>query len=179
MDIYVGTSGPRLAEVASAIPFVKGIVVDCLWNPDYVKIMADAVRRGAALSGRNPEEIQLIARPFTYVAENQEAAARGVLPHLRNYLPDLAGPSPMLEAAGLTQEDLMHIKKHRDTRIEERLVRFFSAAGSAEEIVEQTEEIIKSGATHICYGHPLGENTEKAIKTIGEEIITNFSKGLI
>ncbi len=49
-----------------------------------------------------------------------------------------------------------------------------AAIGSIDDIVEQTEKMLKAGVDHVCYGHPLSEDPLRAVRQIGEKVIAHF-----
>lgn len=175
-EIYVGTSGPRLAYRAAAIKSVSGIVVDNLWNPRYASYLRERIEEGAKSARRDPGAIQMIARPFCYISRDKGEAEAGILPHLREYLPSLVGDSPMLRAAGISYSELLTLGERCSDELASRLVENFSAIGDADEIIEQTSRMVDAGARHICYGHPLGREVGEAIRLIGEKVKPYFEE---
>jgi 5,10-methylenetetrahydromethanopterin reductase len=160
-EIYVGTSGPKLVKTAASSPHVRAIVVDNLANPRY----AAMVRSWMDEAGR--PDMPLIARPFTSISDDPRKAADHVLGELRKYLPDLVGPSPMLEAAGLTLESLSAI----DDEVGGRLLENFAVYGSVEDVLDKLAKLVKAGVSHICLGHPLGADPVKAVQLIRDKIL--------
>lgn len=172
IEVYVGTSGVKLSALASQLRVVKGIVVDNLWNPTYAERLRKIINEASTEAGRT-EKVQLIARPFTMMAENKDDAKRRIMPILKEYLPDLVGKSPMLAAAEFTYDELQ-VPKARDYGMPLELMENFAALGTIQEIVEQTAVMLKAGVDHVCYGHPLSQNPIDAIRLVGEKIIPSF-----
>jgi len=168
IELYVGTSGPILAEKASSIKLVKGIIVDMLWNPNYARKLKNIIEKSVRLS-KKEEKVNLIARPFTYISENPENAKKEMLKIVKKYIKDLVGPSPMLEEAGIKYEEILNEKN------EEKIISNLTATGKIEDILEQTAKIIEAGVDHVCYGHPLGSNPSEVIKLINSKIIPYFN----
>mgnify|MGYP001054298920 CR=1 FL=1 len=160
-EIYVGTSGPKLVRAAAGSSHVKAIVVDNLANPRY----AATVRSWIDETGRR--EMPLIARPFVSISDNPRTAAEHALTELRKYLPDLVGPSPMLEATGLTMESLSTV----DDEIGSRLMENFAVCGRAEDLLDRLAKLVEAGVSHISLGHPLGKEPVEAVKLIRERIL--------
>jgi len=164
-ELYVGTSGPKLAEKACGLKIVDGIVVDCLWNPDYAKVM----RRVIDSATKNERHVQLIARPFTYIGKDQvKNRIRSVLNY---YLPSLSGDSPMLSAAGLSYREILGGAYSWNTST----MSHFAAYGTVDDVIEQTRTMFRAGVDHVCYGHPLGEPLTDVIREIGEAILPHVT----
>jgi 5,10-methylenetetrahydromethanopterin reductase len=165
IEIYVGTSGPILAKKASSVEIVSSIVVDMLWNPYYARKMKEILMS----SGKN-RYVKLIARPFTFISKDFEKKKSKFIDILKTYIRELVGDSPMLEAANIKFEEL------NETRIiEEKVIPNFTAAGSIEDILEQTAKMVEAGVDHICYGHPLSSQPFEVMKLIKDKIMTYFS----
>jgi hypothetical protein len=158
VEIYVGTSGPILAENVAKLGIINGIVVDMLWNPMYAKKMKEIV-------SKINKEIQIIARPFTFISSDKSK----MVEIIKFYIKNLVGNSPMLNAAGIKYEDLDDEKI-----IEDKVIPNFTATGSVEEVLEQTAKIVEAGVDHVCYGHPLGIDPYETIKLIKDKIISYF-----
>ncbi len=176
VELYVGTSGPKLAEVASGLRAVKGIVVDNLWNRRYVETLRTSVEAGAAGAGRNASEVSIVARPFASISSDVDEARRTALSALRRYLPALVGNSPMLRAAGISYEDLKSFSEYSVPDHEDVILENFSAVGTPEDVIEQTDRIVKAGVGHVCYGHPLSGNIEEGVRLIGEKVKPYFDE---
>jgi Coenzyme F420-dependent N5,N10-methylene tetrahydromethanopterin reductase and related flavin-dependent oxidoreductases len=156
-EIYVGTSGPKLCEEAVKYPFVKGIIVDNLWNSEYARKMRNIIDYKIETIKRD-ENFELIARPFTYVDENLEMAIKNAERILEYYIDDLVGNSPML----------------KDINRNKLFVENFCCVGNVSKIEKEIEDMIKAGVNHICFGLPLGKNPIKVIKVLEERIVKNF-----
>ncbi|MCS7142233.1 MAG: hypothetical protein NZ920_00340 [Aigarchaeota archaeon] len=160
--IYVGTSGPLLTRLASSLPQVRGIVVDNLANPTYVGEM----RRWIDEAGGRVKE--LIARPFTYITTDDDLD--DFLQVLVRYVIDLVDGSPMLNAAGIRSEDLLNL----DEIVKERVLENFSVCGTVDDVVDKVEKLLRAGATHISFGHPIGPNFIDGVRTICEKVVPSL-----
>jgi 5,10-methylenetetrahydromethanopterin reductase len=164
-EIYVGTSGAKLVKAAAAVKAVKAIVVDNLANPAYVRTLKNIIEQ----TGR--KDLKLIARPFTYIAENSDEAAAKLAGQLWKYLPDLVGPSPMVEAAGLRYEDL----GSTDPDVVCRAVNAFALYGSVDDVLNQAARLVEAGADHICFGHPLSDDFVEGVLAVRDRVLPYFA----
>ncbi|MEM1936859.1 MAG: LLM class flavin-dependent oxidoreductase [Candidatus Caldarchaeum sp.] len=163
--IYVGTSGPVLTRRAAAMPEVKGVVVDNLANPVY----ASEMRRVIDESGGSGKE--LVARPFTFISERQEEVDRFV-EELRRYVVDLVDGSPMLRAAGLEPRDL----DEADDEARARMLESFAVCGSVEEVLEKCVALLRSGVSHLCFGHPISPNPVDGVRMIAKKVLPSLAE---
>jgi 5,10-methylenetetrahydromethanopterin reductase len=166
-ELYVGTSGPKLASQVARLPFVSAVVVDNLWNPAYASKLKGILSEAAKEAGLERPPL-LIARPFCCVDEDREGASARAIEELSRYLPRLAGGSPMLLEGGLSPAALTNEQELR-RQLAKRYLNF-AAAGTVDEIIAQTESMIRAGVDHICYGHPLGREPEKAVVALALKV---------
>jgi 5,10-methylenetetrahydromethanopterin reductase len=173
-EIYVGTSGPKLASRASRLEAVQGIVVDNLWHPGYARRMRAVIDDSAAQAKRK-SRVELIARPFTMVAKDRADAEKRMLPVLSRYLPQLVGDSPMLAHAGLTYEEILALSRN-PPKAPPDFLHHFAALGSPDDVIEQTAQMVAAGVDQVCFGHPLGPDLPAAIRLLGENVLPHFPR---
>ncbi len=108
------------------------------------------------------------------LAETKERAVRNLDPILRSYLPHLLGDSPILAAAGISHQRLL--KESRDTgRLPRGVIEKLAATGTAKEILEQVELMLKAGVDHVCFGHPLSSEPTVAMRTLAQRVLPHFN----
>ena len=173
-EIYVGTSGPKMASRASRLEAVRGIVVDNLWDPKYARTMR-AVIDDSANQSKRESRVELIARPFTLVAKNRAESEKRMLPILSRYLPELVGDSPMLANAGLTPEALLALSRN-PPKAPPAFLHSFAALGTPDDVIEQTAQMLAAGVDQVCFGYPLGPDLPAAIRLLGENVIPHFPR---
>ncbi len=179
IPIFIGTWGPRMFQLAGKMEAVRGTVTDTLWNPRFVPVIKENLRRGAAEAGRDPESLIIGARPLASVSKSREMAEKTVKSALVNYLPHL---SPLSEYAGIDEHEIQEVRaatargdlSMAERAISQKSVRSFTATGTPDDIIEQTEEMVRAGVRHIIYGYPLGPSRGEAIRLIGEDVIPHF-----
>mgnify|MGYP001096626744 CR=1 FL=1 len=184
IPIFVGTWGPKLAEIAGQMNAISEVRVDLTWNSSYLPTIRKSIDRGAAAAGRDPNEIGLCVGPQTSVSADRDLARNAV----RRSLPDYLSYPPyrvMLEKSGvdLAEVDAVtHAVSENDYRTAENLISDLSidkltASGTPDDIVQGAERMIKSGVSHISFCHPHGPDVEEAIRLIGTKVIP-YLKGL-
>jgi 5,10-methylenetetrahydromethanopterin reductase len=171
--LLIGTSGPRLASVASRLKIVRGIIVDNLWNPDYAAKLRGIIDEAQQNSPRR-ERVLLISRPFTMLSETKKKGIRKLSPILKSYLHNLVGDSPMLDAAGFTYSKLLNIVDEK-AALPEALIENFAACGAPRDIELKVEEMFDAGVDHICFGHPLDSDNLASMNLLSKTILANFN----
>jgi 5,10-methylenetetrahydromethanopterin reductase len=46
--------------------------------------------------------------------------------------------------------------------------------GTAKDVIEQIEEMVDAGVTHVAFGHCLGPNFDEALDILGKEVLPHF-----
>ncbi len=179
IPIFIGTWGPKMLQMAGRLEAVSGTVTDTLWNPKFVPVIKENLRRGATEVGRDPESLIIGARPLSSISKSREAAEKTVKSALVKYLPNLY---PLSEYAGIDEREIQEVRAatargdvaRAERALSEKSVRSFTATGTPDEIIDQTEQMIKAGVHHIIYGYPLGPSREEAIRLVGQDVIPYF-----
>ncbi len=179
IPIFIGTWGPKMLQMAGRLEAVSGTVTDTLWNPKFVPVIKENLRRGANEVGRDPESLLIGARPFTSVSKSREAAEKTAKSALVNYLPHL---SPLSEYAGIDEFEIQEVRAaiargdlaSAEKAVSEKSVRSFTATGTPDDLIDQTEDMIRAGVRHIIFGYPLGPSREQAVNLIGQDVIPHF-----
>jgi 5,10-methylenetetrahydromethanopterin reductase len=58
--------------------------------------------------------------------------------------------------------------------VSDRALRAFSVSGTPFEAIAQIEALIDAGATHVCFGPPLGAQFDAALELIGTRVLPHF-----
>lgn len=177
VPIFIGTWGPKMCQLAGEM--AAGTKSDGLWNPDYVPIIRKNIEIGAAMVGRDPNEVEIITGPLSAIAKDREAAVATARRVLAVYLPYL---HPMTEVAGISEEEINRVREAAKTGdfkrgasyVSDLSVQKCSVTGTAHEVIEQIEAMVDAGVTHIAFGHPLGPDFDEALEIIGKQVIPHF-----
>ena len=177
IPIFIGTWGPRIAGLAGRV--ASGLKADCTANPDYLRVLVDSVRSGARQAGRAPDAVEITVGPLTAIGEDAEAARREMRRFLAIYLPYL---EPMTSAAGIDAEEIAAASRAVASgdddavqrAVSDRALRAFSVSGTPFEAIAQIEALIDAGATHVCFGPPLGAQFDTALELIGTRVLPHF-----
>jgi 5,10-methylenetetrahydromethanopterin reductase len=177
IPIFIGTWGPKMCQLAGEI--AEGVKSDGLWNPDYVKIIRENIEIGAARVNRNPDEVEIIAGPLSSISTDREKARETARRVLAVYLPYLR---PMTDVAGISEEEINKVREAASTGdfekgagyISDLSVSKCSVTGTAKDVIEQIEEMVDAGVTHVAFGHCLGPNFDEALDILGKEVLPHF-----
>ena len=177
VPIFIGTWGPKMCQLAGEI--AEGVKSDGLWNPDYVKIIRENIEIGAARVNRNPAKVEIIAGPLSSISADREKAKETARRVLAVYLPYLR---PMTDVAGISEEEINKVREAASTGdfekgasyISDLSVAKCSVTGTANDVIEQIEEMVDAGVTHVAFGHCLGPNFDEALDLLGKEVLPHF-----
>ena len=177
VPIFIGTWGPKMCQLAGEI--AEGVKSDGLWNPDYVKIIRENIEIGAVRVNRNPAKVEIIAGPLSSISADREKAKETARRVLAVYLPYLR---PMTDVAGISEEEINKVREAASTGdfekgasyISDLSVAKCSVTGTANDVIEQIEEMVDAGVTHVAFGHCLGPNFDEALDLLGKEVLPHF-----
>ncbi len=177
VPIFIGTWGPKMCQLAGEI--AEGVKSDGLWNPDYVKIIRENIEIGAARVNRNPDEVEIIAGPLSSICADREKAKETARKVLAVYLPYLR---PMTDVAGISEDEINKVREAASTGdfekgasyISDLSVAKCSVTGTANDVIEQIEEMVDAGVTHVAFGHCLGPNFDEALDILGKQVLPHF-----
>ncbi|MCF7982144.1 MAG: LLM class flavin-dependent oxidoreductase [Pseudomonadales bacterium] len=177
VPIFIGTWGPKMCQLAGEI--ASGVKSDGLWNPDYVRIVRENIEIGARRSGRNPDDIEIIAGPLSSISANREKARETARKVLAVYLPYLR---PMTDVAGIPEEEIRKVREAAAvgdfakgaSYVSDLSVEKCSVTGTPEEVIQQIEAMAAAGVTHVAFGHCLGPDFNEALDLLGKEVLPHF-----
>ena len=177
VPIFIGTWGPKMCQLAGEI--ASGVKSDGLWNPDYVRIIRENIEIGAKRSGRNPDDIEIIAGPLSSISANREKARETARAVLAVYLPYLR---PMTDVAGIPEEEINQVRqaaavgdfKKGASYVSDLSIAKCSVTGTPEEVIQQIETMAAAGVTHVAFGHCLGPDFNEALDLLGKEVLPHF-----
>jgi len=177
VPIFIGTWGPKMCQLAGEI--AEGVKSDGLWNPDYVKIIRENIEIGAARANRNTDDVDIIAGPLSSISVDREQAKETARRVLAVYLPYLR---PMIDVAGISEDEINNVREAASTGdfekgasyISDLSVAKCSVTGTANDVIEQIEEMVDAGVTHVAFGHCLGPNFDEALDLLGKEVLPHF-----
>ena len=61
-----------------------------------------------------------------------------------------------------------------DKAVSDTALRAFAVSGTSVEVIAQIETLIAAGATHVCFGPPLGPDFDTALRLLGEQVLPYF-----
>lgn len=134
---------------------------------------------GAQRSGRNADEMEIIAGQICAISNDSEKAKATARRALAVYLPYL---KPMTNVAGIPDEEVDKVREAAASGdfekgagyVSDLAVEKCSVCGTPDEVIPQIEAMIEVGVNHISFGHPLGPDFDEAVDLIGKEILPHF-----
>ena len=144
--------------------------------PESVEPLLAAIRAGAAASGRNPAELELVACAWLSLSANGQGTEEPLRPMIATFGPHLEERA--LASIGLTRADLAPLRALVESgRLDEAAAGVTSPmfglalAGTPEQVVRRIEGLVELGVTHVSLGGPLGPDPREAIRLLGERVL--------
>lgn len=177
VPIFIGTWGPRMCQLAGEV--ADGVKSDGLWNPEYVKIIKENIAIGAARSGRDPSELEIIAGPLSSISRDREQARATARQVLAVYLPYLR---PMTDVAGIPEAEIERVREAAASgdfatgasHVSDLSIAKCSVTGTPEDVIQQIEEMVDAGVSHVAFGHCLGPDFDEALDLLGKQVLPHF-----
>ncbi len=173
VPIYVGGMGPRMLELAGE---VADGALPLLFPPEHYSIAAEQVTVGARRAGRDPGSIDVAACIWCSIDDDRDRARRALAEKIAYYGPSF---SPfLLERASISLEDFRPViaalsrngPEHAAGLVTPRMLSL-GIAGNAAEVAERCMALVAAGARHISFGPPLGPDPERAVVSLGREVL--------
>jgi 5,10-methylenetetrahydromethanopterin reductase len=173
VPIYVGAMGPRMLELAGEL--ADG-ALPLLFPPEHYPVAAEQVADGARAAGRDPISIDVAACVWCSIDDDRDRARRALAEKIAYYGPSF---SPyLLKRASISPEDFQPVMDAMAQKDEARAAglvtpRMLSLgiAGNAAEVAERCAGLIAAGARHISFGPPLGPDPERAVASLGRDVL--------
>lgn len=172
VPILTGVIGPKSLELSGEI--ADGTVMSVIAAPEYLKFAKDFIAKGAARSGRDPEDHQIPTFAIYHVDEDAEAAAQAARSALAFYL-QAVGPTPMTGVYGINDQ-LVEILKAGDPAAVARAlpgewIDIFTISGTPEQCAAKIGEFEAAGATSVVLAPYPAADAARMLDLTAERVI--------
>lgn len=177
VPVYIGAQGPEMLRLAGEIG--DGVLVNAS-HPKDLEIAVSRIKEGVSKAGRSMKDVDIGAYTSFSIAEDESNALKAAIP----VVAFIVGGSPevVLERHGIDLEKANVIKdaltrgefEKAFKNVTVDMVEAFSIAGTPKQCIDKIESVLKTGVTQFVVGSPIGPDTLKSIKMIGEKIIPVF-----
>jgi 5,10-methylenetetrahydromethanopterin reductase len=177
VPIFVGTFGPRLAELAGGV--ADSVRAAAQWDPRYLGRLREHVAAGARKAGRDPTVVPVVAETWLSLAADRSVARGLAAGLLAPFLPHL---EPMLGFYGVDPGLVARVSAALavgDGPAAARLVPgdvvdLFMAAGNPDDVGRGLERLRASGVHDVSFSGVLGPDPEAALALLGETVLPAF-----
>jgi 5,10-methylenetetrahydromethanopterin reductase len=178
-EIWIGTWGKKLAEIAGSMSQVKGIMISSITDPNYIEMLRERVAAGARSVGRDSSKIEIGDVIGTIVSQDRDKAFELAREASAVYLPYL---SPMTEFVGVTSEEIEGVMRAlskndlhlASLRVSEKSVNAFKMWGTPNDVIEKTSKLLDHGVTTLNYGFGRGPEDIEGIELLGKKVLPYF-----
>ncbi len=173
VPIYVGAMGPRMLELAGE---VADGALPLLFPPEHYAAAVAQIARGAHRAGRDPQSIDVAACVWCSIDDDRDRARRALAEKIAYYGPSF---SPhLLERASISLDDFQPVMtamsrgdvEHAAAIVTPHMLSL-GIYGNAREVAERCTGLIAAGARHISFGPPLGPDPERAVASLGRDVL--------
>ncbi len=188
VPLYVAGTGPKIQQLAGEA--ADGLLTPSITTPEFVRYSKKNVREGAAVSGRDPETVDI---GCTLVASIDEDRAKGrdgareiAAMYLANKVQNIqASADTLLQLAGIDREEIIPVAEamERGGRLAAKeavsdslLDKCKPIAGTPRECVQRIEEYRDAGCTHIML-ELWGADRERQLELFGKKVLPEVLRG--
>lgn len=179
VPIYIGAQGPKMLELAAEIG--DGVLINAS-HPKDIETAMKHIKDGVSKANKPLESVDVAAYTSFSVDENPKKALKAAIPVVAFIV---AGcPDPVLEKHDIKPELGAKIREslvkgnlgEAFSQVTSEMVDSFAVAGTPNECIEKIATIIKTGATQIVAGSPIGPNIRRSINILTTQIIPHFKE---
>ncbi len=173
MPIYVGAMGTRMLELAGEL--ADG-ALPLLFPPEHFPTARRHIAAGAERAGRDESSVDIAACVWCSIADDPAAARRAMAEKIAYYgasfAPELLGRASIAAHDFATIEAALAAgRPDRATELVTPAMLRLGIVGDAQEVLARCAWLVKEGAEHISFGPPLGPDLERAVMTLGKEVL--------
>lgn len=179
IPIFVGTFGPRLAEMAGAI--ADGVRAAGQWDPRYLQQLRARITAGARKAGRDPGDVSVTAETWLCLSTRRVEARRLAPEILATFLPHLGPMLAFYEIdPGLVRRVSACLAAGETAAagrlIPDEVVDLFMAVGEPDDVRDGLNRLQRAGIETVSFSGILGPDPEAALRLLGEEVLPTFQE---
>lgn len=187
VPIYVAGTGPRLQQMAGEI--ADGLLTPSITTPAFVRVARKNLELGAAITGRDPDTIDLGCTIVASIDEDRDKGREGAREiagmYLANKVENIqASADVLLESAGLDREEIKPIAEAMRSggRLaaaaavsDSILDKTRPIAGTPADCIEAIEEYRDAGCTHVML-ELWGADRNSQIELFASQVLSHFRR---
>jgi 5,10-methylenetetrahydromethanopterin reductase len=179
VPIYLGTWGPKTAEMAARMDNVAGIIVGAIVESNYIQKLRQSMDKGAKESSRKAP-VDCGVCPSTVVSHNRSDALRKSRNAAAVYLTSWGN---LTDYAGVPKSEVEEVRvaiANKDMKsarelVTEKTIDAFTMWGTPDDVIKRTQELARVGVTRINYALGWGPEDLDAIRILGKEVLPHFT----
>ncbi len=179
IPLLIGTWGKKLCGIAGEI--ADEVKIGGTANPDVIPVIRGYIAVGEQRAGRTEGSAKIAVGAVTVIDQDRKLARQIARRELALYLPVVARLDPTVQLDPELQSKIGELADQRDFEsagrlISDELLDRFALAGSAEDIIRQSELLFEAGVDRIEFGTPHGLEPENGISLLGEKVLPNLKR---
>jgi 5,10-methylenetetrahydromethanopterin reductase len=183
VPIAIGATGPMILKLAGQIADI--VLLPTFTTPAFVRYARGEIAKGAALSGRNVDDIPMGGTiPFSVHEDGKlarDAIRRTTAVYIANKVQNIKSDM-LLQCAGLTPEEAEPIARAKSEKGIEAAIAMTTdeimdkvvVAGTPEEVTKKLDELAQAGLTMPLLYNVIGPDRVQAVRLVGEKVKPAF-----
>jgi 5,10-methylenetetrahydromethanopterin reductase len=185
VPVYVAGTAPLMQQLGGEIG--DGVLTPSITTPAFVRYTRGNVETGAAVSGRDPDEVDIGCTIVASIGEDRDEGRDGAREiagmYLANKVQNIQGAADtLLELAGIDPEEIRPVADAMEAggrlaakeKVTDSLLdRCKPIAGTPSDCIEAIEEYRDAGCTHVML-ELWGDRRHDQIRLFGEKVLAHF-----
>lgn len=180
IPLYIAGRGALVLQSAGEV--ADGVIIGGLCTAKGIEYALTQVRKGAALSNRDPGDMEVVSWVTVQITDDREEALNNIRPVVAHIVG--GAPHSVLQAIDLPMDLIDTIKTtyieegipQAATHITEEFIDAFTIIGDAQRCVERIQALADAGVTQLSMLMPPGTVTEyeQQVRTFAEAVFTRL-----
>ena len=185
VPVYVAGTAPLMQQLGGEIG--DGLLTPSITTPEFVRYTRENVERGAARSGRDPDDVDIGCTIVASIGHDRDEGRDGAREiagmYLANKVQNIRGAADtLLELANIDVDEIRPVAEAMEkggrlaakAKVTDSILdRCKPIAGTPSECIEAIEEYRDAGCTHVML-ELWGANRPEQIRLFGEKVLPHF-----
>lgn len=181
IPFLIGTWGPK--TIQACIHEITEVKLGGTANPDVVPWIKTHIINATSKIGRDSAEVGVVIGAVSVVDQDGDKARALARKEVALYLPVVASLDPTLKLDRDVLESVQKATSRYDFNeaseyIDDKLLQKFAFAGTPKDLINQTIDLFRAGASRVEFGTPHGLTPETGLQLLGGKVLPRVKEHL-
>ncbi len=176
--IFLAFEGKMGLKLAGEIG--DGVILSIFNTPSYIKFAWERIRKGAKAADRSLDDFEMVSYLPMVIDDDLDRAFKVAREFMKLYVPHAPLTSPLMEHAGVTQDQLLAFKDALQKKenvgalITDKMIQTLGVIGDIDSCIKQIQDIVDAGAnTPVLFPVP-GTDVIETTTVLSKEVVPNL-----